>query len=151
MNRQDANDASRELNAPGAEIDGIASAVIEAAIEVHRVLGPGFLEAVYEQALGIELTLRKISFVRQLPVVVRYKNELLGEARLDMLVARRLVVELKAVDAIVPIHLAQVISYLKATGLPLALLINFNVPLLLRGVRRVVYSAGSMSSQSSSL
>ena len=84
-----------------------------------------------------------------MPVAVRYKNELIGEARLDMLVARRLVVELKAVDAIVPIHLAQAISYLKATGLPLALLIDFNVPVLLRGVRRVVYSSGSLSSQSS--
>jgi len=140
VNRQDARNASRQQNEPDAKIDRIASEVVDAAIEVHRVLGPGFLEGVYEQALAIELSFRHLAFARQVPVAVRYKEQLVGEARLDFLVAGRLIVELKAIEAISAIHFAQAISYLKATGLPLALVINFNVPVLLRGVRRVVLS-----------
>jgi len=137
VNRQDARGAKE----PGTEIDAIASVVIEAAVEVHRVLGPGFLEVVYEQALGFELALRGVPFVRQPMVPVFYKGQVVGDARPDILVAERLIVELKTVDQLAPIHLAQALSYLKATGLALSLLINFNVPVLLRGVRRVVLSA----------
>jgi len=140
VNRQDAKDA-RKLEEPGGEIDAVASAVLEAAVEVHRVLGPGFLEGVYEQALDVELTLRCIAFVRQPPIAVVYKDRLVGDMRPDLLVARRLIVELKTVDQLGSIHLAQALSYLKATQLPLALVINFNVPVLLRGVRRVVLRA----------
>ncbi|WP_394849038.1 GxxExxY protein [Pendulispora brunnea] len=141
MNRQDArvariaNGIPRE---PGVEIDCLAGGVIEAALEVHANLGPGFSEGVYERALGMELTLRGIPFVSQAPLAVSYKGNLVGEVRLDMLVADCLVVELKAVEALNSLHVAQAVSYLKATALPLALLINFNTRLLLRGVRRVV-------------
>ena len=106
----------------------------------HRSLGPGFLEAIYEEALCIELTLRAIPFVRQSSVAVHDKGRIVGDARIDLLVANRLIVELKAIEQIAPIHLAQAMSYLKTTSLPLALLVNFNAPVLLRGVRRVILS-----------
>jgi GxxExxY protein len=125
---------------PCAEIDAIAADLLDAAIEVHRALGPGFLEAIYEEALCLELALRAIPFARQSSVQVRYKGRIVGDARIDLLVADRLIVELKAIEQIAPIHLAQAMSYLKATRLPLALLVNFNAPVLLRGVRRVVLS-----------
>jgi GxxExxY protein len=144
VNRQDARDA-RGLEEPPREVDAVASAVLQAAVEVHRVLGPGFLEGVYEQALGVELTLRRIPFVRQPAMVVVYKDHVVGDVRPDVLVAERLIVELKTVDRLAPIHLAQALSYLKATQLPLALVINFNVPVLLRGVRRVVLLAPAIS------
>jgi GxxExxY protein len=118
----------------------VASATLQAAIEVHRVLGPGFLESVYENALDMELADRGIQFVRQPVVPVVYKQRVVGDTRPDLLVEGCLVVELKAVDRLAPIHLAQAMSYLKATRLPLALVVNFNVPVLLRGVRRVVRS-----------
>lgn len=121
---------------PERETDELAHAVIGAAIEVHRVLGPGFLEEVYEQALCVELRLRGIPFERQKPA----KGEYVGEGRLDLLVNDRLVVELKAVREIAPIHTAIVLSYLKATGRRLALLINFKVPQLRDGIRRIVLS-----------
>jgi GxxExxY protein len=137
MNRQDAKDA-RGREGPGSEVDALASAVVAAAVEVHRVLGPGFLESVYEDALALELNLRKISFMRQVALDVRYKGVAIATQRLDLLVAEKLVVELKATDSIAPIHVAQAISYLKATDLPLAVIINFNVAVLMRGVRRVI-------------
>ena len=125
---------------PSADIDAIAAELLDAAIEVHRALGPGFLEAIYEEALCVELALRAIPFVRQSSVAVHYKGRIVGDARIDLLVADRLLVELKAIEQIAPIHVAQAMSYLKATGLPLALLVNFNAPVLLRGVRRVIRS-----------
>jgi GxxExxY protein len=126
----------------------MATAVLQAAVEVHRVLGPGFFEGVYEQALDLELTLRRIAFVRQPAVAIVYKDHPVGDVRPDLLVAERLIVELKTVDRLAPIHLAQALSYLKATQLQLALVINFNVPVLLRGVRRVVLFAPSSRSPS---
>ncbi len=125
---------------PSRELDLLARQVIDAAIEVHRSLGPGFLESVYEQALGIELESRGIPFVRQPSVAVNYKGHPIGEGRLDLLVGDALVVELKAVDAIAPIHTAQVISYLKASRHQLGLLINFNVPILKEGIKRIILS-----------
>lgn len=125
---------------PSNEIDAVAADLLDAAIEVHRALGPGFLEAIYEEALCIELALRGIAFARQSSVPVHYKGRTVGEARIDLLVADCLIVELKAVEHVAPIHLAQAMSYLRATRLPLALLVNFNAPVLLRGVRRVVLS-----------
>jgi GxxExxY protein len=117
--------------------DAIAFAVVQAATEVHRALGPGFLESVYEAALCIELETRRVPFSRQQPLEVWYKGRSVGLARLDILVGERLIVELKAVDALLPLHLAQVLSYLKATNLDLGLLIDFNVPLLKDGIKRV--------------
>lgn len=125
---------------PTAELDRLTHEVIGAAIEVHRVLGPGFLESVYEEALCVELASRRIPFARQVPTAVRYKNHQVGDHRLDLLVSGQLVVELKTVEDFAPIHTAQVISYLKATGHRLGLLINFNEPVLKNGIKRIVLS-----------
>jgi GxxExxY protein len=137
MNRQDAKTAKEE---PSEELDRLAHAVIGAAIKVHRHLGPGFLESVYQKGLEIELRSRGIPAEPQYHVRLSYKGEPVGEDFLDFLVGGALVVELKAVDALAPIHKAQVISYLRATGLRLALLINFNVPVLREGIRRVIWN-----------
>ena len=118
-------------------INRLSHAVVGAAIEVHKELGPGFLESVYEEALCIELDERGIPFVRQAVVELGYKGKRVGESRLDLLVGGELVVELKAVDALAPLHSAQVLSYLRATGHPLGLLINFNVPVLKSGIKRM--------------
>ena len=125
---------------PDKKTDELAYAVIGAAIEVHRVLGPGFLESVYEEALCVELELRGIPYSRQHVVAVNYKGRAVGEGRLDLLVGGELVVEIKAVDALAPIHSAQDISYLKATGHELGLLMNFNVPILKDAIKRIVLS-----------
>ena len=138
VNRHAAKNAN--LKEPGAEVDGLARAVLDAAFEVHRILGPGYLESVYEEALAVELGLRGVAFARHVAFGVEDKGEGVGRARLDMLVGGQLVVELKAVEQLAPIHLAQVLSYLKATGRTLGLRISFNVRELRRGVRRVVSS-----------
>ncbi len=135
------NSGERWLTEPAAELNRLTGEVIGAAIEVHRLLGPGFLESVYEDALCIELGLRGIPFARQHPFALDYKGHSIGGARLDLLVDSCLVVELKAVDALAPVHSAQVLSYLKVTGSRLGLLINFNVPALRRGgIKRIVLS-----------
>jgi len=128
------------MNEPGKELDELAHAVIGAAIEVHRLLGPGYLESVYEQALAVELGLRDIAFEKQKPMRILYKGVDVGEGRLDFLVNARLIVELKAVDSLAAIHQAQVLSYLKSTQLQLGLLINFNVPVLTKGIKRMVHN-----------
>ena len=147
MNRQDARDARKNMESnqnlrmePSKGIDALVRRILAAAVEVHKQLGPGYLESAYEEALVIELSLQKIPFVRQVAVPVQYKNHLVGQGRLDFLINNELVVELKAVDALLPIHKAQVLSYLKATQHRLGLLINFNVPVLMRGVQRVILS-----------
>jgi len=116
----------------------LAHEVIGAAIEVHRVLGPGFLESVYEQALVFELPVRNVPVERQRPIAVRYKEIEIPGQRLDLLVDARVIVELKAVDDFAPIHLAKTMSYMRTMDLRLGLMINFNVPLLKDGIRRVV-------------
>ena len=126
------------MQEPSAELNQLSQAVIGAAIEVHRHLGPGYLEEMYEEALCIELEQRRITYLRQHPIAVAYKGYHIGESRLDLLVGGVLVVELKAVDALAPIHTAQIMSYLKATGCRLGLLINFNVPMLKNGIKRIV-------------
>jgi GxxExxY protein len=110
---------------------------VDAAIEVHRHLGPGYLESVYQEALEIELGLRCLQFGRQVVFRVEYKGQEIGASRLDLLVERSVIVEIKTVERFHEVHIAQALSYLKATGLSLALLINFRVPVLLRGVKRV--------------
>ncbi len=129
------------MKEPPRKLDVLASVVIGAALEVHRVLGPGFLEGVYEQALAIELELRSIFFERQKPIGVSYKGHMIGEGRTDFVVEGSLIVELKAVERLLPVHQAQVLSYLKATGCQLGLLINFHESLLRNGVKRVVLTA----------
>ena len=127
---------------PGSETDRVASEVLGAAVEVHRVLGPGLLEGIYEEALAHELMLRRVPFARQPPVPLAYKDAVVGDLRPNLIIKKGcLIVELKAVDGLTAVHLAQALSYLRATGLELALLVNFNAPLLLRGVKRVVLSA----------
>ena len=120
-----------------ARIEDAANKVIGATIEVHRQLGPGYLESVYEEALAVELTLRGIPFARQVVFALDYKGHKVGEGRMDYLVDGCLVVELKAVEAFAPIHTAQAISYLKATKHRLALLISFNVSILKDGIKRI--------------
>ena len=122
---------------PGSEVDRLAYDVLGAAIEVHRTLGPGYLESVYESALRVELALRGIAFEPQFPFALRYKGHDVGAGRIDLLVGGLLIVEIKACEELAPIHTAQVISYLKATNKELALLINFNVRRLKDGVRRI--------------
>ena len=116
--------------------DKLSSQVIAAAIEVHKRLGPGFLESIYEQALRFELTDRGIPFQSQKGIEVLYGDRQVGNHVLDLLVAGRLVVELKAVKQLEDIHFAQVKSYLQATGAKVGLLMNFNSRTL--DVRRVV-------------
>lgn len=123
---------------PDLRIDETARSVIGAALEVHRALGPGFLEAVYEEALALELALRGVPHQRQAPIPVHYKGACVGEARPDFLVDGHLIVELKAVGQVLPVHRAQVLSYLRAAGKPLGLLLNFNAVLLREGTERIV-------------
>jgi GxxExxY protein len=118
--------------------DELSYEVIGAAMEVHRELGPGFVESVYESALCVELRLRKIYFSQQHPIHVSYKGQLVGDARLDLLIDSCLIAELKAVDQLHAVHITQVMSYLKATRLWLGLLINFNVSVLKNGIKRIV-------------
>ena len=137
-NRRGAENAEgREL---GEEMNRLTGEVIGAAIEVHRVLGPGFLEEVYKEALIIEFFRCGIPHLVEKSVTVNYKGHEVGKGRLDFLVANCLIVELKAVQNLAPIHEAQVLSYLKMTNYPLALLINFNVPLLKDGIKRIILS-----------
>ena len=118
----------------------LSHAVVGAAIEVHRQLGSGLLESVYEAALYRELGLRRIATERQVHVPLEYKGVPLDQnIRLDLLVERVLVVEVKSVEKLMPIHRAQVLTYLKLTSHPVCLLINLNVVLLRNGVRRLLY------------
>ena len=126
---------------PSDEVNRLSKLVVGAAIEVHRHLGPGHLESAYEEALCVELEIRGIPFERQCPFTLTYKGHPIGESRLDLLVGGLLVVELKACDTLLPIHRAKVISYLRAAGKQLALIINFNVPLLKDGIKRVILTA----------
>jgi GxxExxY protein len=113
--------------------------IIGAAIEVHRALGPGLLEAAYEECLCRELSLRGIAFKRQVPLPIEYKGAKLDcQFRIDILVEDLLVVELKSVEKIEPIHRAQLLTYLRLSGRWLGLLINFNAPALRKGIKRLV-------------
>jgi GxxExxY protein len=117
----------------------ITEQIIGAAIEVHRVLGPGLLESAYEECVCHDLTLSGLSFERQRPLAVEYKGiKLECGYRLDLLVENAVVVEIKAVSAIEPIHEAQLLTYLRVGGWKVGLLINFNVPVLKNGIRRRV-------------
>lgn len=118
------------------EFDELSGRVIAAAIEVHTKLGPGFLEGVYEQALRVELEKRGIAFESQKEILVRYDGRVVGRHVLDMLVERSLVVELKSVAAFEQVHVAQVKSYLRASGVSVGLLLNFGGTKL--DIRRVV-------------
>ena len=115
----------------------ITDAIIAAAIAVHRELGPGFLESIYEQALAVEFALRGIAFIRQKAIPLFYRDHQIGEHRLDFLVENKIVVELKAIEMLENVHFAIVRSYLKAAGFADGLLLNFSTtPLTVKRVRR---------------
>lgn len=119
------------------DTEEIAREVVDAAFNVHKELGPGLLESVYEQCLAIELETRKLDIERQVEVPVVYRGLLVDAGfRLDLVVERQVVVELKAVDSILPVHAAQLLTYLKLTGHRLGFLINFNVPVIKKGIQR---------------
>ena len=113
--------------------------IIGAAIEVHKELGPGLLESVYETCLCKELRLRNINCIRQAPIPVIYKEEVLdADFRIDILVENEIIIELKAVEILLPVHKAQLLTYLRLTDKRLGFLINFNVPKLVEGFNRMV-------------
>ena len=119
--------------------DDLTGRIIGAAIEVHRVLGPGLLESAYEECLCHELQIRGVEFQRQHPMPVVFKGiHLECGYRIDIYIPGQLIVELKAVEAIHPIHEAQLLTYMKLSGVRLGLLINFNVPMLKDGIKRMI-------------
>jgi GxxExxY protein len=121
------------------ERDPLTGVVIGAAIEVHRILGPGLLESVYERCLGHELAIRGIAHQRQVRLPVIYKGQELGnEFIMDFVVEGRLLLELKTVEKLEPIYQAQLLTYMKLSGIHVGLLINFNVPVLRDGIKRMV-------------
>ena len=123
---------------PSSGINAITERIIGACIEIHRELGPGLLESAYEECLCYELSRARLSFERQKALPVSYKDVLLDCGYgLDLVVANKVIVELKNVERILPIHEAQLLTYLKLTKLPLGLLINFNVPALKQGIKRI--------------
>ena len=111
--------------------------IIGAGIEVHRILGPGLLESIYEEALAIELELRGIPFQRQVEIDVHYKGHAIKGQRLDLLIGGQVVVELKSVANLPDVAMAQVLSYLKASGLKRGLLLNFGASKLIDGIKRI--------------
>ena len=132
--------------------EDLTEKIIGAAIEVHRALVPGLLESAYEECFCHELSLRGVSFRRQVPLPVEYKGVKLDCGyRLDMVVDDLVIVEVKSVENLIALHSAQLISYLRLTGLPLGLLINFNVGLLKQGVRRLKPTKPSSVSSVSSV
>ena len=132
MNHQGTKDTKGKSNE-------LSKLIVDASIEVHRFLGPGLLESAYEAALCHELNLRGIPFERQKSMPVSYKGVKINCGyRLDLLVDRLVVVELKAIERMEPIFEAQLLTYLKLTNLWLGMLLNFNVPVMKRGLRRIV-------------
>lgn len=120
------------------DLNEITERIISCAIEVHRNLGPGLLESVYDKAMCHEIALRGMRFRNQVAVPILYKGTVLGEHRIDLIVEDEIIVELKAVDRMDPVFKAQILSYLRMTNKNLGLLINFNVPYLKDGIQRVI-------------
>jgi GxxExxY protein len=120
--------------------------IISAGIEVHRWLGPGLLESAYEQCLCREFDVRRIPYRRQMPIAIEYKGSTLDCGyRIDLLVSDRVVIELKALDQLLPVHVAQLLTYLKLSRYPVGLLMNFNVVALKYGLRRVTLRNSDLS------
>ena len=121
------------------EFDELSRSVIGCAIEVHRTLGPGLFESTYRQCLAYELSQARISFQMEAPLPVRYKEILLDCGyRIDLMVNGSLIVEIKSVETLLPIHQAQILTYMRLTNVPLGLLINFNVTKLQNAIKRFV-------------
>jgi GxxExxY protein len=124
----------------GVRRSSLAENVIGCAIEVHRELGPGLLESAYEQCLARELALCSVTFERQVPLPVKYKGALLDCGyRMDFVVGKEILLELKSVECLLPIHEAQLLSYLKLSNLPQGFLINFNVRRLIDGLKSFLF------------
>ena len=120
------------------EVERLTERVIGCAIEVHRILGPGLLESIYRECLAMELDANRLQFVSERNVPIEYKgHRVKGALKLDLLVGGCLVVELKAVESLHPVHSAQVLTYLKLSGFPAGLLMNFNATSLRAGLRRL--------------
>jgi GxxExxY protein len=123
------------------EVERVATEIVDAAFKVHSQFGPGLLESVYEACLAAELAKRGFKALRQVRVPIRYDNLLLDEGfRIDLFVEDTIIVEVKAVEKVLPVHGQQVKTYLKLMGLQLGFLINFNVPIIKEGIRRVICS-----------
>jgi GxxExxY protein len=121
--------------------NNVTHEILSAAIEVHRTLGPGLLESIYLECLQLELAFRKLRFVVQRPFPIVYKGtQLHASYRLDLIVEDLVVVEVKSVAALPPVHMAQVLTYMRLADCPLGLLINFNAPRLMDGVKRLINS-----------
>ena len=128
-----------EAEEAGADLKRLAGVVVDAGLTVHRALGPGLLESVYEQCLARELTLRSLSVSRQVAVPVTYEGMTLDAGyRIDLLVADRIILEIKAAEALSRLHEAQLRTYLRLSGLQLGLLMNFNTILLKDGLKRIM-------------
>ena len=129
------------------EFDELSRSVIGCAIEVHRTLGPGLLESTYRQCLAYELSHAQIPFQMEMPLSVRYKNVLLDCGyRIDLLVGGDLIVEVKSVETLLPIHQAQILTYMRLSRIPIGLLINFNVMKLQSGINDSSFKGASCSS-----
>ena len=120
------------------ELEKLVENTIGVCLTVHRELGAGMSESVYARACRIELEASELSYEAEKPVPIRYRGRLITTQRIDLVVDKKLIVEVKSVDRIHPVHVAQAVSYLRATGLRIALVVNFNVPVLKQGIRRVV-------------
>ena len=121
------------------EVEALTEKIIGCAIEVHRTLGPGLLESAYRQCLARELSLAHLSFQMEVPLPISYKDVLLDCGyRIDLLVEETVLLELKSVESLLPIHEAQILSYLKLARIPIGLLINFHVLKLKNGIKRFV-------------
>jgi len=135
-----AKEVKQRLSGPKIDIEALndlSGKIVDAAIEVHRHLGPGLLESAYESCLARELSQRGLEIQRQVELPIHYKGEQLEVSfRIDILVQDLIIVEIKAVEQILGVHEAQVITYLKLSGCPLGLLLNFNTKLMKNGIRR---------------
>jgi len=131
--------ATTDFNSIPPEVEQVGRRVIGCGIAVHRVLGPGYKEPIYVEALCVEMDSRGLQFEREKPIVVRYKDREIGKHRLDLIVEGVLVIECKVAECLQRIHTRQVTSYLKATKLRLGYVFNFNVDVLTRGgIKRVI-------------
>lgn len=126
------------------DLDLLSKDVVNSVFKVHQKLGAGYLESIYEDCLFIELRNRNLNIQRQYEMTFEYEGQVIpSKFRLDMVVENKIILELKAVEKILPVHQAQIYSYLKATNMPLGFLVNFNVPLIKEGIKRFVPKVSS--------
>lgn len=145
--REEAERSLGSLRSPQLDVEAVAAMVVDTALQLHRDLGPGLLESVYEALLARMLAQRGLKVERQRSVPICYRGMELDEGfRLDLLVDDQLVIELKSTEQIHPVHSKQVLTYLRLMGLPLGLLINFGAPLLKEGIKRIVNHHSNFSS-----